>query len=111
MTGDRMTGMAGLLMFLFLGTVGRAQPHAFVGAAVQYSCGRQDILIERDRSSARVTFQKRSYLLSRKPSDIGEKYLSSAAALIIDGRSAVFVTDEVTDLGKCIEADPMASAH
>lgn len=98
-------------MSLFSGTVGRAQPHAFVGAAVQYSCGRHDILITRDRSSARVIFRKRSYLLSRKPSDIGEKYLSNAAALIIDGRNAVFVTGEVTDLGMCVEADPVASAH
>jgi hypothetical protein len=111
MMSDRKIGIAALLIAVFPGPLA-AEPAASAAPGVQYRCSsRQNIIIERDRSSARVTFGSRTYVLWRKASDLGQKYLSSAAALIIDGPSAVFVADDGTDLGMCIEAVPVASAH
>jgi hypothetical protein len=66
--------------------LGSAQAHA-AGSAVRYACeGRQNMVVDRNRSSAHVNFIDRSYELRRKPSSIGVKYESSNAALIIDGK-------------------------
>lgn len=101
-----------LLLALSIPAVCTAEPSPSGAARAEYTCGsRQNIVVERDHSSARVTFGDRSYVLTRKPSDIGQKYLSRAAALIIDGPSAVFVAEDGTDLGSCIETVPVALAH
>jgi hypothetical protein len=110
MIGDKKIRIAALLIAAFWPALSSAEPIG--GPGVQYTCSsQQNIIVERDRSSARVTFGGHSYVLWRKASDIGQKYLSRAAALIIDGRSAVFVADDGTDLGMCIEVVPVASAH
>lgn len=110
--GTRKIRISALLVALSVAAAGKAEPLSPAGTRVQYTCsGQQDILIERDHSLARVTFGARSYVLARKSSDIGQKYLSRSAALIIDGPSAVFVADDGTDLGMCMETVPVASAH
>ena len=89
------------------GTAADAAP-----APVRYSCAPGEALtIARDRSSARVSYAGRTYDLQRKRSDIGLTYLSEKAALVIDGNSAVFVSDDHFDLGTCVKGVPLASAH
>jgi hypothetical protein len=78
----------------------------------RYACeGGLDLLVERDANRAHVRLAGRSYELRRKPSSIGAKYLSEAAALIIDGRSAVFVGGDPLRLGTCNEVAPEASTR
>jgi len=93
---------------LFLGVMSvlwGAQAHARAGAPIRYACeGRQNLVIQRDRTTASVNFTDRSYDLRRKPSSIGVKYESPTAALIIDGRSAIFVAEDRLQLGACTEA-------
>jgi hypothetical protein len=94
-----------------------AQSHALprahqVSTAVRYSCSAtEELSVQRDGSTARVSLGGRSYDLQRKRSSIGDKYLSSAAALIIDGPSATFITQDRLDLGSCVEVVPVANAH
>lgn len=112
MAGVKTIRIGALLIFAARAALGSAEPNAPPPSAMQYTCsGRQNLVIERDRVSARVTFANRSYVLQRKRSSVGEKYLSPGAALIIDGRSAVFVADDGTELGNCTETLPVASAH
>jgi hypothetical protein len=106
----RVKVAAGLLLGV-LSLLGTAQAHA-AASATRYACeGRQNLVIERDRTTAHVNFIDRSYELRRKPSSIGAKYESSKAALIIDGQSAVFVAEDRLQLGACIEAFSMPSAR
>ena len=78
-------------------------------APVRYTCpADQDLTVQRTASTARVSFNGRSYDLQRKHSSIGDKYLSANAALIIDGPSAVFVADGTLGMGACQEAVPVA---
>lgn len=89
------------------GTAGQAAP-----APVHYSCSPSDALtIAHDRSTARVSYAGKTYDLRRKRSDLGLTYLSGKAALVIDGNSAVFVSDDHFDLGTCVKGVPLASAH
>ena len=77
-----------------------------------YSCsGGRDLRIRRSTLGAHVSLEGKSYELRRHRSSIGEKYLSSKEALIIDGSSAVFVTNNHLDLGTCEEVLPVASAN
>ena len=77
-----------------------------------YSCsGGRDLTIRRSTLGAHVSLEGKSYELRRHRSSIGEKYLSSKEALIIDGSSAVFVTNNHLDLGTCEEVLPVASAN
>jgi hypothetical protein len=66
-------------------------------------------MVQQTRSSAHVSLNGRSYDLQRSRSGIGVKYLSPTAALVIDGPSAVFVTENQTNLGTCTKALPVAS--
>lgn len=96
--------MGGVLLVL-----AAAQAHATT-PVVRYACeGRQNLTIQRDRHIARVNFIDRSYELRRKRSGIGVKYESGAAALIIDGSSAVFVAPDRLQLGACNEALTLSS--
>lgn len=77
---------------------------------LQYACGASEILtVERDARTARVRLGDRTYPLERTRSSIGDHYISASAALIIDGASAVFVTDKRPDLGSCTETTSVAS--
>ena len=79
-------------------------------APVGYACpAREGLMVQRDGSSARVNSSGRNYVLQRNHSSIGDKYLSAKAALIIDGDSAVFVTDDHLNLGTCVRVIPVAS--
>ena len=79
---------------------------------IRYTCSAsQDLTVQRNRSTARVNFDGHSYDLQRKSSSIGDKYISAKAALIIDGASAVFVTEDHLGLGMCVRAVPIASAR
>ena len=76
---------------------------------MRYTCSAdKHLTVERNASVARVSFDGRSYDLHRKHSSIGDKYLSTDAALIIDGPSAVFVTGGNLDLGSCVQEVPLA---
>ena len=81
--------------------------------SVTYTCGASEQLtVQLDGPTARVSFGKQHYNLSRHRSSIGEKYLSSQAALIIiDGPSAVFVTNDRPRLGTCMKSVPVASSR
>lgn len=101
---------AGLLLGV-VSVVASGQAQAANRTEVRYACdGRQSLIIQRDKSTALVRFVNGSYKLRRKASSIGEKYVSSTAALIIDGRSAVFVSEDRLQFGNCTEAVSMASA-
>ncbi|HEV2594755.1 MAG TPA: hypothetical protein VGU01_06100 [Sphingomicrobium sp.] len=67
--------------------------------------------VERSGATARVTLAGRTYALNRKQSSIGDKFISPIAALIIDGDSALFVSDDQLNLGPCTKALPIAAAH
>lgn len=77
-----------------------------------YDCpASQDLSVHRSAHVAQVSLGGRTYVLKRKPSSIGDKYLTQKAALIIDGDSAVFVADGHLDLGTCRRAVPVAAAR
>jgi membrane-bound inhibitor of C-type lysozyme len=99
-------------LFGLLSLAGSAEALARSPETVRYTCeGADDLVIQRDASTAHVKFADRSYQLRRKASGIGEKYMAPGAALIIDGDSAVFVADDHLQLGACIEASSIASAR
>ena len=100
----RIRVAAGLLVGV-LSVLGITQAHAAALTQTRYACdARQSLTVERDASRARVNFVDRSYELHRKRSNIGVKYSSPAAALIIDGESAVFVAEDRLQLGSCTKA-------
>lgn len=87
------------------------ETHASPGS-IHYACrASQDLTVDRDGSTAHVQLAGRTYDLKRRRSSIGDKYLSSNAALIIDGDSAIFVADDHLDLGTCVKAVPVASSN
>jgi hypothetical protein len=71
---------------------------------VRYACDpAQRLIVTKSATKAAVQFIDRKYELERTASSIGEKYLSSTAALIIDGPSAVFIAEDRLQLGECVE--------
>jgi membrane-bound inhibitor of C-type lysozyme len=77
---------------------------------IHYACpGREELTVQRDASRPQVSLDGRTYDLQRKRSSIGDKYLSTRAALIIEGPSAVFVAEHRFDIGTCIRASSVAS--
>ena len=81
-------------------------------AEVRYACDDgQQLIVSEAGPSASVRYTGRTYELERKRSSIGRKYLSPTAALIIDGPSAVFVADDLLQLGQCIEVAQTAAAN
>jgi membrane-bound inhibitor of C-type lysozyme len=95
-----------LMLVASLATQAGAVPNA-----VRYACPESELTVDRNASVAHVSFGGRSYDLERKHSSIGDKYISSHAALILDGASAVFVADKGIVLTTCVKADPIASAR
>ena len=79
----------------------------------RYACAAEvgDMKVERSGDAARVTLAGRTYALNRKQSSIGDKFISPRAALIVDGDSAVFVSEDQLNLGACTKAVPVAAAH
>ena len=97
------------LMLGVLSLLGAAQAHA---ATVRYACdARQNLTVERDGDAANVRFLRRTYKLERKASSIGLKYVAATAALIIDGRSAVFVAEDRLQFPACTEVATAAVAR
>ena len=96
-----------------LGLLGSAPIAAFAGVSpVNYTCpASEQLTVQFDGSTAQVSLGGQHYDLSRRRSSIGEKYLSSQAALIIDGTSAVFVTNDRPRLGTCMKSVPVASSR
>lgn len=93
-----------------LGGAHAASAAAVPHAETRYACDfRQQLVVTRTADGARVNFIDRAYELSRARSSIGEKFLSATAALIIDGSSAVFVTEDRLQLGACVEATHVAA--
>jgi hypothetical protein len=87
---------------------GAAQAHPAPNT-IRYACAtRQELTVQRDGSSARVGLAGRNYDLQRRRSSLGDEYISSNAALIIDGSSAIFVADDRLDLGTCVKATSVA---
>lgn len=116
---DSRFRVAALTMVAVVATLGAAQaaqtavpPAPSVAEAanpVRYACdGRQGLIVTRFLNGALVEFIDRTYELQRKPSNIGEKYISETAALIIDGPSAVFVAEDRLQLGACVEATELS---
>lgn len=71
---------------------------------IRYACDSgQQLLVVQSAHQASVRFLGRSYELEKAPSDIGQKFISSTAALIIDGSSAVFVAEDHLWLRQCLE--------
>lgn len=103
----RVKVAAGLLLgsLCFLGPA-QAAPEAPI-TEVRYACDEgQRLLVRESGQSAIVEFIDRTYELQRKHSSIGRKYIAPAAALIIDGASAVFVASDRLQLGRCVATDP-----
>lgn len=93
------------------GALAMTQAQASSGP-VTYACtSSEDLAVQRNHSTARVSFAGRSYELQRRRSSIGDKYVSSKAALIIDGNAATFVAEDLLDLGTCTKAVPVASSR
>ena len=110
-TNRRMQIAAGMMLTLAAAPSSASVPAARASAK-RYICGtQQEVVIKRNRSRARVEFADGSYDLRRQRSEIGQKYLSPAAALIIDGHSAIFVAEDRLDLGTCSEAAFLTYAH
>ena len=58
---------------------------------------------------ATVEHQGSAYRLTHKPFSLGERYTSADATLIVDGRSAVFVTQDAAYAQRCyLDARPDA---
>ncbi len=57
--------------------------------------------VEQGKHGVHVTYYGRHFRLSRRPSEIGARYASSDATLIIDSDMAVFVTEHIVDLQAC----------
>jgi hypothetical protein len=103
--------VAGGLLFGVLSVLGAG--HAAASPVKQrYACdGRQNLVIWRSADVATVQFIDRTYVLQRRSSSIGEKYIAPTSALIIDGPSAVFVADDRLQLGRCVETSSLASTR
>jgi hypothetical protein len=105
MIKDKRLRVAAGLLAAVLSVLGSARAYAAEPAAVRYRCdARQSLVVVRSPTSAQVRFTDRTYELRRRPSQLGERYGSPTAALIIDGASAVFVAEDRLQLGTCVEA-------
>ena len=77
----------------------------------QYTCAAEvgDMKVERSGATAHIRLAGRTYALKWKHSSIGEKFISPTAALMIDGESAIFVSEDQLNLGPCTKAVPIAA--
>jgi len=69
------------------------------------------MIVERSGDTAHVTLAGRTYPLKWKQSSIGDKFISPTAALIIDGGSAIFVSEDQLSLGPCTKTLPIAATE
>lgn len=96
---------AGLFAVLSMLAVAHGTAAAASASAMRYSCvPAQNLVVRRHGNTATVHFIDRTYELRRSASSMGEKFLSPHAALIIEGKSAVFVAEDRMQLGTCVEA-------
>lgn len=109
---DSRTRIAAGLWISILSVLATAQAaHASPVTEVRYACdSAQRLVVRQSGDTATVQFMDRSYLLKRVSSSIGEKFLAPTAALIVDGKSAVFVAEDRLQLGQCLEESRIASA-
>ena len=102
---EKRVRIAAGLMLGVLSLLGGAQAVAASTVEIHYACdGNQRLSVRQAKDAADVRFIDRTYRLSRKPSNLGERYSSANAALVIDGSFAVFVAEDRLQLGKCMEA-------
>jgi hypothetical protein len=106
MMADMRTKVGTVLMIAVLSALGATHALAATGTTgVRYVCdSAAELVVMRNATVASVRFIGRTYELRRKASSIGVKYISTNAALIIDGKSAVFVADDQLSLGTCSRA-------
>ena len=103
--------MTRMLVAFVSGAVAVTQAQGAPGP-VRYACpASADLAVQRNGSTASVNYAGHRYELQRKRSSVGDKYVSPNAALIIDGNSAIFVAEDVIDLGTCTKAVPVASSR
>jgi hypothetical protein len=111
MINGRMKIAVGLLTGVLSILATAEAAHAAPTTELRYSCDRaQRLVVRQSGDTATVQFIDRSYLLKRARSSIGDKFLGPTAALIIDGKSAVFVAEDRLQLGQCLEATRVASS-
>lgn len=100
-----------MLAALVSGALAVTQAHGTPNP-VRYACpASADLAVQRSGSTASVNYAGRRYELQRKRSSVGAKYVSPNAALIIDGNSAIFVAEDVIDLGTCTKTVSVASSR
>lgn len=103
---------AGALLFAGIVAICGVRLDAGQVRSIRYACDpRQNLLVQSDARLALVRFQDRTYELKRKGSDIGIKYASPTATLIIDGPSAIFVAEDRLQLGACTQMVPLAEGR
>jgi membrane-bound inhibitor of C-type lysozyme len=75
-------------------------------ATTLYQCaGERSFTVARDDRTAVIVYSGVRYELPRRKSSIGERYATSGATLIIDGKMAAFVTGSVMNLDVCRAAE------
>jgi hypothetical protein len=60
-----------------------------------------ELTVQYQQQAATVIAGGHSYVLRRRPSNIGERFTSPLATLIVDGDFAAFVADDLHDLRGC----------
>jgi membrane-bound inhibitor of C-type lysozyme len=97
-------GGLGLASLLFPSAAIEALHKPNYGPATIYRCkGQQAFSVSRTSTAANVSFSGQQWSLQRRPSSLGIKYAGGDAVLIVDGASAVLVTNEITGLTHCKE--------
>ena len=93
---------------LALAAAGCAAPAAGTAPSdLLYTCeGGESFMVRDSGSAAVVRFGDGGYVLDRRPSSIGRKFASKSATLIIDGETAVFVSEDRLDLDRCTASQP-----
>jgi hypothetical protein len=110
MKGTRIRVAMGLLAGVLSVLASVGAPAASRPIEARYLCtDGPGFAVARSAGEASVRYAGRTYELKRKPSSIGVKYIAADAALIVDGRSAVFVADDRPLFGPCLQATGMAS--
>lgn len=75
--------------------------------AIRYECmPAAQLVVASSETTASVRFGDRAYELQRRPSSLGRKYASELATLIIDGSSAVFISEDGLRLNDCVQNGP-----
>jgi len=86
---------------MFLTLVACLSPIHAARATVFQCNGRRSISVHYHKKSVTVRALDRSYELLAKSSNLGTRFSSAKATLIIDGEFAAFVADDLLDLDGC----------